>query len=318
MTNFALMNKTISKYISELLFLHDCVIIPQFGGFIGNNKSAILNETTGIISPPSKEILFNPNLKTNDGLLINHISNSEGISNIEARDLVINYVSLINDKLKKIRTFRIKNVGLLSLGTDDNILFLQDSFTNYNLESFGLNSQKTKKVNHIEKKIEVITAPISTKKGRAKIWRAAAILLPIIGLSLVSITQEEKIEKVYANMSSFKLFSISEKIPILEKNKEEIFEITITTEETKNTSVAEHPKIIEKKFYLVAGAFNNERNANNLMNKLQSENFNSEIIGTNKNGLIRVSYDSFISKEEALIALEKLKLKNKSSWILSL
>ena len=40
MTNFALMNKTISKYISELLFLHDCVIIPQFGGFIGNNKSA--------------------------------------------------------------------------------------------------------------------------------------------------------------------------------------------------------------------------------------------------------------------------------------
>ena len=79
------MNKTISKYISELLFLHDCVIIPQFGGFVGNNKSAVLNETTGIITPPSKEILFNLNLQTNDGLLINHISKSEGISNIELR-----------------------------------------------------------------------------------------------------------------------------------------------------------------------------------------------------------------------------------------
>ena len=152
------MNKTISKYISELLFLHDCVIIPEFGGFVGNKKSAVLNKITGIISPPSKEILFNPNLKTNDGLLINHISKSEGISNVEARNLVVNYVSLINQKLKKIRTFRVENVGLLSLGAEVNILFLQDSFTNYNLESFGLKSQKTKKVDHIEKKIKVITS----------------------------------------------------------------------------------------------------------------------------------------------------------------
>ena len=311
------MNKTISKYISELLFLHDCVIIPEFGGFVGNKKSAVLNKITGIISPPSKEILFNPNLKTNDGLLINHISKSEGISNVEARNLVVNYVSLINQKLKKIRTFRIENVGLLSLGTEENILFLQDSFTNYNLESFGLKSQKTKKVDHIDKKIQVITTPISTKKGRRKIWKAAAILLPIISLSLVSITQEEKIENLYTHMSSFKLFSKTEISPKLQKNIEKNLEVIIS-EETKSTLVEELPKIIEKKFFLVAGAFNNERNANNLMNKLQSESYNSEIIGTNKNGLIRVSYDCFATKEEALIELEKLKSKNKSSWILSL
>tara|TARA_B100000683_G_scaffold273799_1_gene320298 strand:- start:897 stop:1835 length:939 start_codon:yes stop_codon:yes gene_type:complete len=312
------MNKTISKYISELLFLHDCVIIPEFGGFIGNNKSAVLNEITRTISPPSKEILFNPNLKTNDGLLINHISKSEGISNVEARNLVVNYVSLINQKLKKIRTFRIENVGLLSLGTEENILFLQDSFTNYNLDSFGLKSQKTKKVDHIEKKIKVITTPISTKKGRRKIWKAAAILLPIISLSLVSITQEEKIENLYTHMSSFKLFSKTETSPKLQKNIEKKLELIITPEETKITKLEKLPKIIEKKFFLVAGAFNNERNANNLMNKLQSESYNSEIIGTNKNGLIRVSYDCFATKEEALIELEKLKSKNKSSWILSL
>ena len=312
------MNKTISTYISELLFLHDCVIIPQFGGFIGNNKSAVLNEITEIISPPSKEILFNSNLKTNDGLLINHISHSEGISNIEAKDLIVNYVSLINQKLKKIRTFRIENVGLLSLDKDGNILFLQDSFTNYNLESFGLNSQKTKKANHIEKKIEVITSPISTKKERGKIWRAAAILLPIIGLSLFSITQEEKIENVYTHMSSIKLFSITEHSLSSKKNTEKDFEIIIAREKVKNTKKEELPKVIEKKFFLVAGAFNNEINANNLMNKLRSESYNSEIIGKSKKGLIRVSYDSFITKEEALIELQALKSKNKSSWILSL
>ena len=60
-----------------------------------------------------------------------------------------------------------------------------------------------------------------------------------------------------------------------------------------------------------------KKNANNLVDKLRSENYNSEIIGRSENGLTRVSYDSFVNKNEALIALEKLKLKNKSSWILS-
>ena len=39
---------------------------------------------------------------------------------------------------KKIGVFRIDDVGLLSLGKDGNILFLQDSHTNYNLDSSDL------------------------------------------------------------------------------------------------------------------------------------------------------------------------------------
>ena len=79
------MKKTIDTYISELLFLHDCVIIPEFGGFVGNNKSAVLNKNTNTIYPPSKDILFNKNLRKNDGLLINHIANSEVISNKKSK-----------------------------------------------------------------------------------------------------------------------------------------------------------------------------------------------------------------------------------------
>ena len=55
------MNKSVAHYISELLFLHDCVIVPEFGGFVGNKKSAQLNKTTGTLTPPSKQILFNEN-----------------------------------------------------------------------------------------------------------------------------------------------------------------------------------------------------------------------------------------------------------------
>ena len=82
------MKKKIEPYISELLYLHDCVIIPNFGGFVGNKKSAVLNKNTHTVLPPSKEILFNKNLKVNDGLLISHLANKEKISNDQAKILI--------------------------------------------------------------------------------------------------------------------------------------------------------------------------------------------------------------------------------------
>lgn len=322
MYNLAQMKNTISTYISDLLFLHDCVIIPKFGGFVGNNTSAVLNETTGVISPPSKEILFNPNLQTNDGLLVNHIAISEQITNEEAKRNLEEYVSTIKEKLQSIRTYRIEKVGLLSIGIDGNILFLQDSFTNYNLNSFGLKSQQTKKVDIINKKIELVTAPISTKKGRNRFWRAAAILLPIIGLSLISITQEKKINNIYSQMANFNPFAISESTEkISELESENLENISINTEDvitTPKVEIIEENIIIEKKFHLIAGAFGKKSNAEKLVKKLQSENYNSSIVGTSRGGLIRVSFDSFETKEEANLALDILKSENKSSWILSL
>jgi len=317
------MNNSIAIYVSELLFLHDCVIIPEFGGFIGNNKPSILNKTTGTIHPPSKEILFNKNLQTNDGLLINHIANSEGVSNENAKNLVSNYVKIINKKLESIRTYRLEKVGLLSVGKDGNVLFLQDSFTNYNLDSFGLKPEQTKRIDIIDKKVEQIITPISTKTGRTKVWRAAAILLPIIGLSLISITQEDKINIVYSQMANLNPFSIFERDVTTTEVNTKTIEIAPT--ETIIEEVIEIPKvvieeeiIIEKNFHIIAGAFSKEKNAERFVKQLQSENHNSSIVGKTKGGLIRVCFDSFETKEEATSALNILKSDNKSAWILSL
>ena len=74
------MKKNVSQYISDLLYTHDCVIVPNFGGFVGNRKSAELNKKTGSLSPPSKQILFNRKLTTNDGLLFSYIAQKEVIS----------------------------------------------------------------------------------------------------------------------------------------------------------------------------------------------------------------------------------------------
>ena len=89
-------------------------------------------------------------------------------------------------------------------------------------------------------------------------------------------------------------------------NQENIQEI-ISEETEKNPS-----------FYIIAGSFNNRINAENLVKSLKKENYNASIVGKNKNGLIRVCFDRFLTKEEASASLQSIKQTNKSAWILSL
>ncbi len=54
-----------NAYLRDLLILHDCVILPEFGGFVGNHKSAQKTDK-GYFTPPRKIIAFNPQLKENE------------------------------------------------------------------------------------------------------------------------------------------------------------------------------------------------------------------------------------------------------------
>ena len=314
------MNKTVEYYISELLFLHDCVILPNFGGFVGNPQSAKLNKTTEILSPPSKQILFNANLKTNDGLLITHISNQEEVTQEIAKNEVENYATKITDKLTKSKVLRIDKIGLFTLGKEGNIIFLQDSVNNYSLDSFGMKATHNKAVVRetiIEEKVTATIQTIRTQRNNPKAFlRAAAVIIPLIALSYISITQQDKINNVYTQMASLNPFEnniIAEQITAV---------IPVVKIEVKVTPIVE---IIEEEivpiiipqttYYIIAGAFYKKKNANKMLAKLKKWNYNTELVpGEN---LLRVSYNSFTNKTDALIALYEIKQENSAAWLLT-
>ena len=113
----------IENYISDLLYNNDCVIIMNFGGFVCNPTSAKLNKETGILSAPNKSILFNSQLKENDGLLISHIAKSEKISQEEAKNEVIKIVEEWKANLNKFKSLRLEKIGLFTLSKEGNIIF---------------------------------------------------------------------------------------------------------------------------------------------------------------------------------------------------
>ena len=318
------MKNSIEYYISQLLYKNDCVIVMNFGGFICSSISANLNKKTGILTPPNKSILFNPQLKDNDGLLINHIAQSEGISQEDAKINLLKFAEQSLKNLNKFKSCRFEKIGLFTIDTEENIIFTQDLKTNYNLNSFGFQDIINNKITRDNSEIIEESLKLIKKKNNfttKRLLKAAAIIIPLIGISFLSITQEERINNIYTQIANVNPISFKKDNVIVLKdqgNKEIKIKEEIQPEIINNeiSQVFEEVIIPNQKFYIIAGAFSVEKNANKLKNRLNSWNYNSTIIKNEK--MMRVSYNSFDSKEQALISLSKIRKENPQAWILTI
>jgi hypothetical protein len=296
----------------------------NFGGFVCSSISANLNKKTGILTPPNKSILFNPQLKDNDGLLINHIAQSEGISQEDSKINLLKFVEQSLKNLNKFKSCRFEEIGLFTLNSDKNIIFTQDLKTNYNLNAFGFQDIINNKITRDNSEIIEESLKLIKKKNNfttKRLLKAAAIIIPLIGISFLSITQEDRINNIYTQIANVSPISFKKDNVIVLKdqgNKEIKIKQEIQPEIINNevSQVFKEVIIPSQKFYIIAGAFSVEKNANKLKNRLKSWNYNSSIIKNDK--MMRVSYDSFDSKEQALILLSKIRKENPQAWILTI
>ncbi len=304
------MKKPLEHYISDLLYIEDCIIVPDFGGFIVNDKSATINEKSGEITPPSKTILFNSQLVNNDGLLINHIAKEENISQKECLANVLAISKKLKSKLFETKILRIKKVGLLTIGSENNILFTQEKGYNYNLNSFGMRSvnyntidKKERIKNKIQNTVNVIEKNIIS--SNQMFLRAAAVAIPLILISFISINQEKNITTIYEKMSLIDFsFDKTDNNKFLEKNDKASINTTVLP--SINT---------ELKYHIIIGSFQEVTNAKKLHAKLLSKKYDAQILSNDFNS--RVSISNFNRKEDAILALTNVKKNYGSAWILT-
>ena len=328
------MRTNINKHISDLLCEHNCVIIPDFGGFVANYESAFIDSRTNHMFAPKKSIVFNRSLKNNDGLLVNEIAVGEGLTFKQAKKELYKYVLNLNESLSLHKKVFIDEVGTLLLTSDEKVLFVQSNSRNHLLDSYGFTTiqypaiQRTSVQERFEEKIKHIDkAHLPSNK---KPWlKAAAVLIPLLMVSALGISNKDKIHSVYANLSPFGSSSSSTVVEAVEtatthlssfdveSPTNNIEEAVLSFYEAKNnmTTVVENEV---PKHFIVAGAFSSERNANKMISKLQKSNFtSSKIVGKSKSGLYRVSYNGFVNSSDAILALREIKKTNPSAWLLS-
>jgi hypothetical protein len=127
----------IPAHIEKLLYLHDSLIIPGFGGFTATRTPATTDYVGGTVNPPSKTLVFSENLMVDDGLLTADIADAHGISTEDAGRAVEEFVEKMRALLDQREIVTLPGVGRLYKNYVQKIQFLPDA-TNFNSAAYGL------------------------------------------------------------------------------------------------------------------------------------------------------------------------------------
>jgi len=175
------------------------------------------------------------------------------------------------------------------------------------------------------------TKPIYSYKKEKKpinkglVW-SVAIGLPVAAIFIWALLNVETVKKVLNKEKVKTEKVVQKKKPTTTKKpvakaktdqakKEDAKKETTAKTETKKPEVKK-PATPQKKYYIIAGSFKNEKYAISYLNKLQAEGYNAEKLAE-RNGMHAVSFNSFTDRRKAIAEYKFLaQEKGLQAWIL--
>lgn len=304
----------IEKHISSLLYRYQCVIVPEFGAFLTEIRSARFDEKSKTFFPPQKTISFNANIKHNDGLLANHIAQTTQTPYDKVVFKLLKEVEKWNRNLTTNKVLFLENIGELELNVENNLEFIPSNNPNYLATSFGLSSVIAKNIERIDTNFsEPKVIPLVVKrKTRYHVMRYAAVFAICASLGSIVIENEfnSKVEK--------ETVSIEKKVQ--DKVQDEIQKATffLDTPVSPITLTVKEKAEVKHPYHIVAGAFKSEKNAQKAIEQLKEKGFlNATYLNKNKYGLYPVLYGSYTEMAKAQEVMKSIHKKvNSDAWIL--
>ena len=312
----------LEHYIGELLYRHNCVVVPNFGAFLVNSVSAQIDSKKQTLIPPRKLLSFNQRLSTNDGLLISHLAEIKK----KPYDTLLNQVEEEAKKwmrtLEKGESLLLDGIGKLWLGKEQKILFSPEDTPNYLTTSFGLSTFTISPISREKLKEEVVAleerVPFSiTPEKRQTLGLRPFLKYAAIVLLVLS-----------SGVSAYQFYSNHQKqqrLAVEEEAREEVsryiqeatfFESTPLELPAFHLDISK--KTSEARHHVIAGAFRVRENANKKIAALQQQGYEAHYLGTNSYGLHQVAYASFSDGNEALQFLRRIKATvSRDAWMLS-
>lgn len=162
----------------------DCVVIPNFGGFVTHYRPAILEPSKNLIIPPGKSVSFNAKLSKNDGLLAKTIAEKTSMSYndaLKAVDLkVTEWLKLVN----KAHFLELEGIGSFVLSKEGKLIFEQFNESNFANSAFGLTNVRAQVINHTSI-VHKIERGLNSKKAYPTVYKtlkSASIAAAVIGV----------------------------------------------------------------------------------------------------------------------------------------
>ena len=131
---------SLQDYTRKLLYEHDCVVLPELGGFLAYFSHAFYSEQNELYHAPQKRVAFNEALKLDDGLLVHYLTINEQITREEAQKKVRGFVETVKNTIKETGSFTLQGIGTLESNDEGKLQFEPVNETNFYAEGFGLKS----------------------------------------------------------------------------------------------------------------------------------------------------------------------------------
>ena len=350
--NFVLMIE-LAQHIEVLLLENDCVIVPGFGGFVAYYTPAMRVEGNTFL-PPTRTIGFNPQLKLNDGLLVQSYMAVYDTNFSDATKIVEEEVAELIAVLHKEGKVDLANVGELRYtihGAYEFIPYENRITTPY---LYGLDSFEMKEMAVLHKPEEKVLIPVAaqerTKPYEIRINRAvlrnAVAMIAAIALFFAFSTPIENtaVEKDnYARLLPIDLFEKIENrsvvmtpVEVKQETKKSVTTAKIshgaTSSEKETGKRATKPLVVkevkvvkpvaekqmEDNYHIIVAGGITLKDAEIMAEQLKAKGFHRAKV-LNSDGKVRVSIMSYATREEAMKQLLKIRENEayKTAWMLA-
>ena len=294
--------------IAQLLLKHDCVIVPQLGGFVTFYKSAVIHPMNHSIQPPSKQLGFNRHLTTSDGLLLNNYVKSTGEALPKAQAELEQWTQQILNHLANGQKAHLEGIGTLWTDAQGQMQFVPSEKFITDFTSFGLSNIQ------LPAKSQVPSGIQTTKTAWKKLAVAASVaVLLASGLfvfqhnttntdtagwnpdlttpsvqkserpavpTILTAPTDQKFQKEFFDLWNAEPITVAQlatkKVESAETNDSQESEIKpmVTERSTNNKSAAEWGKS-----WVVGGVFRSRDNAQEQVTTMKSQGFvNAKVI----------------------------------------
>lgn len=329
--------KEFISHIDYLIQKNDCVIIPGFGGFVISHEGASI-ATNGSIMPPKVSVGFNPDLKSNDGLLAESYMTMYSISYDEASQRIEEAVKRLNIILGMKHPVQIGRLGKLSLDNNKLTFSPNANLSIFHPDTFGLSKVNMKRLADIDKdRVKVKRQSLVKRVFAGAGVAAAAVVIFFIASTPVSVTEDTQKSSFLSDLtSSFQKTeaNISKVMPAevtpndvnreveAEPNESQAEQIPsamdLETSVTEPSNDNEEVSVdAQADYYVVIAGATSQSEAERLISRFESQGLTNlcSVASRNRIRIYTAAFNSREKAEEYLVDLKKENPQLHDAWV---
>jgi len=157
---------SVLDYTRKLLHEHDCVVLPDLGGFLAYFSHAFYSDQNALYHAPQKRVAFNEALKLDDGLLAHYLIINEQITRDDAQKRIKQFVESIKTDIQEKQQCFLDGIGTLAKNDEGKLQFEPLPLVSFYQDGYGFKTLEVAALTSVVQSLDAESSTDWTKSDR--------------------------------------------------------------------------------------------------------------------------------------------------------